>query len=452
MDDVRVMNAPRVAGDMAGDGSAGRVGALTLAHAQPPLLDARVASLSAVLDLVRSGRATTRSQLEILTSLGRKIVSQRLTELSEAGLVDENGLGPSTGGRAPRRLRFAAEAGHVLIAHFGATAVGLAIADLSGRLVAQSRVMHTISEGPEAALRLAFESWDQLLGARQQQAPIWGIGIGVPGPVEFSTAKLISPPIMPGWHEFPIRQRVQERYGAPVWVDNDVNAMALGELRVGEAVGVQDFLYVKVGTGIGAGVVSRGALHRGGQGVAGDVGHIAIREHAGVVCRCGKTDCLEAVAGGGALVAAAERAARSGQSPVLAERLGAAATLTVEDLRFAAEHGDSVTLGLLTRSGLLVGEMLASVVNFFNPSLIVVGGQVVEAADVFLAGVRQSIYERSLPLATRDLRIVQSLHSQVVSVTGSAFTVIDELFSPGVLERWLGDGSPAGRPDVCASA
>jgi len=206
-----------------------------------------------------------------------------------------------------------------------------------------------------------------------------------------------------------------------------------------------------VGTGIGAGVVSHGVLHRGGQGVAGDVGHIAIREHAGAVCRCGKTDCLEAVAGGGALVTYAEHAAREGGSPLLAERLRAGA-LTVEDLRFAAEHGDAVSLGLLTRSGLLVGEMLASVVNFFNPSLIVVGGQVVEAADVFLAGVRQSIYERSLPLATRDLRIVRSLHSQVVSVTGSAFTVIDELFSPGVLERWLPDGSPAGRPELCATA
>jgi predicted NBD/HSP70 family sugar kinase len=118
----------------------------------------------------------------------------------------------------------------------------------------------------------------------------------------------------------------------------------------------------------------------------------------------------------------------------------------------AAEHGDAVSVGLLTRSGRLVGEMLASVVNFFNPSLIVVGGQVAEAADVFLAGVRQSIYERSLPLATRDLRVVRSLHSQVVSVTGSAFTVIDELFSPGVLERWLGEGSPAGRPELSATA
>ncbi|MBI4940329.1 MAG: ROK family protein [Actinobacteria bacterium] len=436
----------------AGPAAAGRPGALTLAHPQPSLLDPRVASLSAVLDLVRTGRAVTRSQLEVLTGLGRKLVSLRISELAEVGLVDESGRGPSTGGRAPRRLRFVAEAGHVLVAHFGATAAGLAVADLSGRIVAQTRVAHSIGEGPAAALEVAFDAWDGLLDARQVRAPVWGIGIAVPGPVEFSTARLVSPPIMPGWHEFPIRQQVQERYDAPVWVDNDVNAMALGELRVGEAAGVQDFLYVKVGTGIGAGVVSRGGLHRGGQGVAGDVGHIAIREHVGIVCRCGKTDCLEAVAGGGALLAAAGRAARDGASPVLAERLASTGELTVEDLRFAAEHGDTVGLALLTRSGRLVGEMLAAIVNFFNPSLIVVGGQVAEAADVLLAGVRQSVYERSLPLATRDLRIVRSLHSQVAGVTGSAFTVIDELFSPGVLDRWLGDGSPAGRPELSATA
>jgi len=452
VDNKAVDSSLRSNGRSADVGSAPPVGRLTIAHAYPSLLDSRVAGLSAVLDLIRPGRATTRSQLEAVTGLSRKLVSQRITELADVGLVEASSLGPSTGGRAPRRLRFVAEAGHLLIAHFGATAVGLAIADLSGRLVARSQIAHAISEGPEPALRLAFESWDQMLAARHREAPIWGIGIGVPGPVEFSTAKLVSPPIMPGWHDFAIRQAVQERYDAPVWVDNDVNAMALGELRVGEAAGVQDFLYVKIGTGIGAGVVSRGVLHRGGQGVAGDVGHIAIREHAGVLCHCGKSDCLEAVAGGAALVAAAERAAHEGDSPVLAERLQASGGLTVQDLRFAAERGDAVSLGLLTQSGRLVGEMLAAVVNFFNPSLIVVGGQVAEASDVLLAAVRQSIYERSLPLATRDLRVVRSLHSQVVGVTGSAFTVIDELFSPGVLGRWIGAGSPAGRPGLSATA
>jgi predicted NBD/HSP70 family sugar kinase len=401
---------------------------------------------------VRTGQAVTRAELETMTSLGRKVISQRIGELADAGLLDEGSLGPSTGGRAPRQLRFAADAGHLLVAHFGATGVGFAVADLTGRLVVQAHRRHDISEGPAAALDLAFAIWDELLAARGGSVPLWGVGIAVPGPVEFSTARLVSPPIMPGWHEFPIREHVQVRYGVPVWVDNDVNAMALGELRAGSAVDIDDFLYVKIGTGIGAGVVSRGALHRGAQGAAGDVGHVAVHENAGVVCRCGKTDCLEAIAGGAALVAQARTAAERAESPLLAERFSEAGVLTFDDLRDAAQYGDSVSLALLTRSGHLVGEMLAAVVNFFNPSLIIVGGHVAEASDIVLAAVRQSIYERSLPLATRDLRIARSLDTYVAGVTGSAFTVIDELFSPDVLARWLNDGSPAGRPELSITA
>ncbi|HKT00727.1 MAG TPA: ROK family protein [Rugosimonospora sp.] len=416
------------------------------------VLDPRISALSAVLDLVRSGRAGTRSEVERLTGLGRKIVAQRVTELVDAGLLDESSLGPSTGGRAPRRLHFVADAGYVLVAHYGATGMTAAVTDLAGRPVARERRTHRISDGPEPALALAFDLWDGLLAAAGTGRPVWGVGIAVPGPVEFSTARPVSPPIMPGWHEYPIRQRVQERHPVPVWVDNDVNAMALGELRVGEAHGENDFIYVKIGTGIGAGVVSRGRMHHGAQGVAGDVGHIAIREHMGVICRCGKTDCLEAVAGGGALITQATQAAERTESALLAQRLKDRGQLTVSDLAYAAAHGDPMTVALLSRSGRLVGEMLASIVNFFNPSLIIIGGQVAEAGDILLAGVRQTVYERSLPLATRDLRILRSMDSELVSVTGSAFTTIDELFSPGVLQRWIDTGSPVGRTQLPSPA
>jgi predicted NBD/HSP70 family sugar kinase len=409
------------------------------------VLDPRISTLSAVLDLVRSGQAGTRSEVERLTGLGRKIVAQRVTELVDAGLLDESRFGPSTGGRAPRRLHFVADAGYVLVAHFGATGMTAAVTDLAGRPVARERRAHRIADGPEPALALAFDLWDELLRRTGASRPVWGVGIAVPGPVEFSTARPVAPPIMPGWHEYPIRQRVQERYPVPVWVDNDVNAMALGELRVGAAHGVQNFIYVKIGTGIGAGLVSRGSLHHGAQGVAGDVGHIATREHMGVICRCGKTDCIEAVAGGGALIIQATQAAQRTESALLAERLKDQGQLSLRDLAYSAAHGDPITVALLARSGRLVGEMLASIVNFFNPSLVIIGGQVAEAGDILLAGVRQTVYERSLPLATRDLRILRSMDSALVSVSGSAFTAIDELFSPAVLQRWVDSGSPADR-------
>lgn len=411
------------------------------------VLDPRVTSLSAVLDLVRNGTASTRSEVEGLTGLGRKVVAQRVSELIDLGLLSEGALGPSTGGRAPRRLRFESRAGLVLVAAFGATGVSAGLADLSGQVLMQTYRTHSIAGGPEPALQLVLELWRELLDSLSDDVPdadgrVWGVGIGVPGPVEFSTARPVSPPIMPGWDDYPIRQHVQRTWKVPVWVDNDVNAMALGELRTGLARGRSDMVFVKVGTGIGAGVVSRGGLHRGAQGVAGDVGHIPVREQLGVRCRCGRTDCLEAVAGGAALVAHARAAAEDGTSPVLAGLLQRDGTLTVRHLTEAAEHGDPTTTELLRTAGRRVGEMLASLISTLNPALIILGGHVAESGDLLLAAARQAIYERSLPLATRDLVVAGSRDSDVVGITGVAFTVIDEVFAPSALERWVGAGRP----------
>lgn len=409
------------------------------------VLDTRVASLSAVLDLVRGGAAATRPELEHLTGLGRKVVAQRVGELVEAGLLDESTFGPSTGGRAPRQLQFVAAAGLVLVAHFGATAMSAGITDLAGRLRAKAHRQHDIAAGPEAALTLMLGLWDTLLGdlgSDEVPPPVWGVGVGVPGPVEYSTARPVSPPIMPGWDEFPVRERIQGRWPVPVWVDNEVNAMALGELRAGVARGYADVVYVKLGTGIGAGIVSGGVLHRGAQGVAGDVGHIPVREHLGVTCHCGRTDCVEAVAGGAALVAQATDAAREGRSPFLASLVDRDGTLTVRHLVEAIQHSDPTTTNLVRTSGRRIGEMLASVVNILNPALVVIGGPVAETGDLLLAAIRQAVYDRSLPLATRDLRITRSFDNDTVGVTGSAFTVIDEIFAPGALEQWIGLGRP----------
>ncbi len=143
------------------------------------------------------------------------------------------------------------------------------------------------------------------------------MGAGLPGPVEFAEGRPVVPPIMPGWDGYPVRERLSARYQVPAWVDNDVNVMALGELRAGIGRGEQELLYIKVGTGIGAGVVSRGRLHRGAQGAAGDIGHVSVLDDDSVLCRCGNTGCLEALVGGYALARdglAAGRTGRSGSS------------------------------------------------------------------------------------------------------------------------------------------
>jgi glucokinase-like ROK family protein len=277
---------------------------------------------------------------------------------------------------------------------------------------------------------------------------LWGVGLGIPGPVEFRTGRPISPPIMPGWDGYPIRPRFAEAYDAPVWVDNDVNVLALGEWRSGIAEGHDNVVFVKIGTGIGAGLISDGQLHRGSQGSAGDVGHIQVVDDKSVVCRCGNVGCLEAVAGGEALARSGAAAAREGRSDLLRTAVDQTGTLTAEDVSRAAAFGDPVAVELLQTAGRRIGAMLASVVNFFNPSLIVIGGGVAFSGDHLLASIRETVYRRSLPLATRDLVIKRSSLGGLGGVIGVAAMVVDQLFARECLGRWIEFGSPAGRPEI----
>jgi glucokinase-like ROK family protein len=424
------------------------VGPVSASGAEAVVPGELVANLCTVLDLVRSGTAVTRPELVRTSGLGRTVITQRVADLMSYGLLAEGDLGPSTGGRAPRQLRFRCEAGRVLVAELGASSIAVGLTDLRGRLLAHREEPADIARGPEVLLPRVEQLFDELLATEAGDSPLWGIGIGVPGPVEFATGRPIAPPIMPGWDGYPVRDRFAERHHVPVWVDNEVNLMALGELRGGLAQGARDFVYLKIGTGIGAGLVSEGTLHRGAQGCAGDVGHVAVVEDSTVVCRCGNVGCLEALAGGAALGRDATTAALEGRSPFLAEALAAAGHLEARDVARGADHGDPLCLELLTHSGRLVGEMLATLVNFYNPSLILIGGGVAAAGDVLLAAIRQTVYRRSLPLATRDLRLARSPLDEEAGLTGAGFMVIDELFSPHRLGAWVESRTPAGRPDL----
>jgi glucokinase-like ROK family protein len=257
---------------------------------------------------------------------------------------------------------------------------------------------------------------------------------------------------MPGWDGYPIRDRFAERYQAPVWVDNDVNVLGLGEWRSGVAAGHDDVVVVKIGTGIGAGIISGGRLHRGAQGSAGDVGHIQIVDDPTVICRCGNVGCLEALAGGEAIGQAGEAAALDGRSPRLRIALDQRGSVTAEDVARAASYGDPYAVTLLQSAGRRVGSMLASVVNFFNPSLIVIGGGVANSPDLLLAAIRETVYRRSLPLATRELLIQRSSLGGLAGVIGASSMVADQLFSRDAIARWLEEGNPSGVPDVALAS
>jgi predicted NBD/HSP70 family sugar kinase len=375
----------------------------------------------AIFQLIRSSRVTTRSDLLRLTGLGRSTILQRLEPLVEVGLIEERGGGISTGGRPPVRLGFRADAGVVLVADLGASHARLAVTDLAGTVLRDEAAEHSIADGPGATADWMLATFAKLLKAsKRPENAVWGVGVGVPGPVEFSAGRVVRPPIMPGWDGVVIPDLVQARFPVPVLVDNDVNIMAVGEYG-GWRDEVDDFLFIKVGTGIGCGVVLNGRIHRGAQGAAGDLGHIRVADHG--TCHCGNVGCVEAVASGDALAAGLR-----------------AAGFDVADSRDVVRlvrEADSKATSLVRTAGRYLGEVVAAAVSMFNPSVVVVGGDVAMAHERFLAGVREVVYQRSTPLATRFLRISESRLGDRAGIIGAAAMVLDQILSAAAVDRMI---------------
>ncbi|WP_310205267.1 ROK family protein [Paenarthrobacter nitroguajacolicus] len=369
-----------------------------------------------LLQILRDGHPRTRADLAGTTGLGRAAISSRLEPLLKLELVVPVSGAPSTGGRPSARLAFNPGAKLVAAADVGATHATVALTDLSGTVLVETTERLEISRGPEAVL-------DWLLAMMKEHLKVLGrptedviaVGIGLPGPVEHSTGKPTSPPIMPGWDGFDVPAYVQRTLGVPVLVDNDVNLMALGE-RATRWPNEENMIFLKVATGIGSGVVSGGELQRGAAGVAGDVGHIAVSRGAGVFCRCGKSACLEAIAGAPAIAA---QLRKSGLE-----------SITGSDVVSLVRSGNPAAIQAVRQAGRDIGEMLNMCVSFINPSLIVVGGSLAQSGEHLMAGIRETVYARSTPLATQHLNITQSATGPEAGVVGASILAVEHVLSP----------------------
>lgn len=380
-----------------------------------------------ILDLVRQHRLVSRSQLSELTGMSRSSTGQYVDELIQLGLLEEGPEGESTGGRRSQLLRLSHSWGYVAGVDMGATSVDIGLCNLSSEIVDTASFPINMSEGPAKVLSQIVQCVQSLVNRNGNQRLV-GVGLGVPGPVNRKVGAVDSPPIMPGWDGFPISQWVGDRLKCRVYVDNDVNVMALGEQAVGDGQGVRDFVFVKVGTGIGAGIIAGGALQRGVNGCAGDMGHINVTEEP-VPCACGRLGCLEAVASGTAIGRIAQEAAAQRANTSLARLLSQEGQVTAKDVGDLASRGDRQALDIVRQAGKHLGQALSTVVNCLNPSMIILAGGVLNMGDLYLAAVREYVYKRSLPLATRNLKIVRSSMGNTVGMIGAATLVIDELFS-----------------------
>ncbi|MBB4138328.1 ROK family transcriptional regulator [Microbacterium invictum] len=381
---------------------------------------APVSGAGEIFQILRDGRARTKAELANLTGLARSTVSNRVDALLASGLVRPAGEAVSTGGRPPARVAFNPLAGYVLAADLGATHATVAIADLTGRIVASRTHPLDIAAGPETVLDVVIAEGGALLDAETDaRARLAGVGIGVPGPVEHSTGRPTNPPIMPGWDRFDIPRYVQGSFDVPVLVDNDVNILALGEQSVGWP-GIADLVFVKVATGIGAGIISGGTLQRGAQGSAGDMGHVQVPYSHDSPRPAGDERDLEAIASGTAIAA-----------ELRSQGIAAAGSADVVDL---VRSGHPAAIAATRQAGREVGEVLSTVVNMLNPSIIVLGGSVARAGEHLLAGVREVVYRRSIPLATQHLGIVQSQGGETAGVMGAAIMVIQQVLSPASVD------------------
>src|SRR5918998_2202337 len=368
------------------------------AHYRYPLVENRVQA--EIMTYIRAkARPVSRARLTEALSSSRGKISAEVARLIEVGLLAEEGPAESEGGRRSSLLGIPHSAGLIAVVDIGATSIDVALTTLGSGLVAHRGESADVRFGPQPVLHRVKELFSELLeGQAADPRDVLAIGIGVPGPVERASGLLTAPPIMPGWDRFPIRDVFAGEYAAPVFVDNDVNIMALGEHWGGVAKGVDDVIFVKIGTGIGSGLIIGGRLHRGIKGCAGDLGHICV-DPDGPLCSCGNAGCLEAMAAAPAIVLQAERCAREGESPPLMAVLQEKGELSMKVVREAARRGDYCALTVIRRSGKLIGQTLASAVNVLNPSMIVIGGGVFHIGKALLAEIRSAVYQRSFPLA-----------------------------------------------------
>lgn len=367
-----------------------------------------------VIDVLTRTGTASRADIARLTGLSRTTVSSLVAELRERGLITEaqsGGAANGSRGRPGVLLALEPAAGAAVGVDFGHTHLRVAIADLSSRVLAERHISIDVDRSAEVALDAAAELVQEV--AREADvalSQVVGIGAGLPGPLDDATGTVGSTVILPGWAGLEPAVELERRLGRTVMVDNDANLGALAEHVLGAGRGVPDILYLKLASGIGAGLILGGRLHRGATGIAGEIGHVRSAAD-GMVCRCGNRGCLETVAAAPALIR-------------LLEVTHGDRDLSVGDLLRLAEEGDVGVRRVFGDAGRAVGRAVADLVNAVNPGLVIVGGELSAVGQPLLDGIRSSIERQALPASADAVRVVPGVLGDRAEVLGAISSVI----------------------------
>ncbi|MGY1454339.1 ROK family transcriptional regulator [Streptomyces sp. SS8] len=393
------------------------------------------ANLERVVRAVRIAGSLTQAEIARTTGLSAATVSNIVRELKDNGTVEVTPT--SAGGRRARSVSLSGDAGIVVGVDFGHSHLRVAVGNLAHQVLAEESepidVDASASQGFDRAERLV-ERLIEVTGFRREK--VIGLGLGVPGPIDVETGVLGSSTILPGWAGTNPREELSSRLGVEVHVDNDANLGALGELVWGSGRGARDLAYIKVASGVGAGLVIDGQIYRGPGGTAGEIGHITLDE-SGPVCRCGNRGCLETFTAARYVL------------PLLHSSHGP--DLTMPEMVRLARSGDLGCRRVVADVGRHVGSGVANLCNLLNPSRVVLGGDLAEAGELVLGPIRDSVSRYAIPSAARQLTVVPGALGGRAEVLGALALVLSEMGDSTLLDGSL-NGAAGRVPAVAASA
>jgi predicted NBD/HSP70 family sugar kinase len=370
----------------------------------------REANRGRIVDTIKKHGGLTQVELAGLTGLSPATVSNIVKELSTAGVLHTT---PSTrSGRRAQNVTLAHALGLVVGVHFSTRHMRIALSDVAATIVAENHMPLAKDHRADNELdRVMLLLADMLESVDSEMSDVLAVGIALPAPYDRITGTIARSGLMRGWDGVEVADVMERRLGRPVYVDNAANLAALGELRSGAARGKQNAVYIDVGDGIGAGLILGGRIYSGHSGIAGELGHTIIRED-GPLCRCGNRGCLEAIAGGPAILEPL-RSARSG--------------LKLQDVIIHAMSGDSACIRAIAKAGEAIGIATANLCNVLDPERVVVGGELARAGELLLGPLRREV-ERSIVAgidATPD--IVQDQLGVRASTIGAIAYAVDQV-------------------------
>jgi glucokinase-like ROK family protein len=382
---------------------------------------------SLILETLRTKDTLSRAGLASITGLNPSTVSNIVNELLTENLVRETDLRQPEIGRPSRMLELNPLGGCALGVEINVDYLLAILTDFTANILWRQRVSIDPREGQEKILDdIEALIADGMTAKDTSNLPILGIGVGVPGLVDYRSGILRIAPNL-HWQDVPIQDILHRRFRIPIYVENEANAAALGEYLFGAARGVDNFIYLSAGVGLGGGIVLDGKLFRGSYGYASEVGHMTF-DAGGELCGCGKRGCWETFVGPRAVERRVRRTLRTGAESIMREMAGGSLeNITFDNVLKAAEQNDEVALAALSEVGRYLGIGIANLINIFNPEMIVLGGALNRASPIILPVVERAVESNTLSPNWENVEIVPSAHGTDASVMGAVALVLDEI-------------------------